>query len=86
MSPEQLTVIRTEKIAAIVTTRNATFWLVNADGESDTDNGAHYFIEKWDDVNGLLYLVAAPRMRRNHYTARMIINYEIIDEVITIKQ
>lgn len=85
MNTQQLTAVRdAETIAAVITTRNATFWLVDSSGAA-TDK-ARYSVEQWDDVNGLLYLKAGPGTSNQQLRTRMVINYDIIDELIVLEK
>lgn len=85
MTPAQIQHVRdSNTIAAIVTTRNATFWLVDSKGIPGPE--ARYQLVEWDDANELCILQAAPGIRSDQFTTKMHINYAIIDELITLAQ
>jgi hypothetical protein len=57
MTPSQIQHVRDNNtVAAIVTTRNATFWLVDSKGNPGP--AARYELVEWDDANELCVLKA----------------------------
>ncbi len=88
MTPAQIQAIRGsgKKIAAIVTTRNATFWVVDQQGRdhSDADSDARYELVEWDDANELLVLRTQNLIRNDQFGTLMYISYAPIDEMIVL--
>ena len=82
MNIDQISHLRDDHtIAAIITTRNATFWFVDSNG---TNARAQYTVESWDDQLGLVILVASERMRSDQFRTKMALNCDIIDEMILV--
>jgi hypothetical protein len=88
MTPAQIQAIRTsgKKIAAIVTTRNATFWVVDQQGRdhSDAASDARYELVEWDDANELLVLRTQNLIRNDQFGTLIYISYAPIDEMIVL--
>ena len=83
MTPSQIQHVRDNNtVAAIVTTRNATFWLVDSKGNPGP--AARYELVEWDDANELCVLKAGSGIRDDQFGTRMHINYAIIDELISL--
>lgn len=86
MTPSQIQTIRDggNKIAAIVTTRNATFWIVDQQGRAhgEPDSDARYEVVEWDDANELLVLRTQNQIRNDQFGTLMYISYAPIDEMI----
>ena len=89
MTPAQIQHIRTtSKVAAIVTTRNAIFWVVDQQGRASSEPGsdARYELLEWNDANELLTLRTQNQIRNDQFVPIMHINYGIIDEIISLEQ
>ena len=86
MTPQQIQHVRDSgaPLAAIITTRNATFWLVNSKGVGG--NSARFQLVEWDDANELCVLDAGEGIVPGQMSTRMHINYAIIDELITVRE
>ena len=83
MTPAQIQHVRDNgTVAAVVTTRNATFWLVDSEGNPGPE--ARYELVEWDDANELCVLRAGAGIRPDQFRTQMHINYAIIDELITL--
>ena len=86
MTPAQIQTIRDsgKKIAAIITTRNATFWIVDQQGRAldDPESDARYELVEWDDANELLVLRTKNQIRNDQFGTLMYISYAPIDEMI----
>jgi hypothetical protein len=86
MTPAQIQAIRGsgKKIAAIVTTRNATFWIVDQEGRDHTDPNcdARYELIEWDDANEMLILRTQNLIRSDQFGTLLYISYAPIDEMI----
>ena len=89
MTPEQIQHVRdNHRIAAVITTRNATYWIVDQDGREGGTPGsdARYELVEWDDVNGLCVLRSKNQIRTDQFGTLMHLNYDIIDELISIEE
>ena len=90
MLPAQIDFIRTsgKRIAAIVTTRNATFWIVDQQGRDHTNPqcDARYELVGWDDANELLVLRTNNQIRNDQFGTLMYISYAPIDEIILVDE
>lgn len=88
MLQAQIDVIRNsgKTIAAIITTRNATFWVADQKGRPYTDptSDARYEIVEWDDTNELLVLRTRNQIRDDQFGTLMYISYAPIDEMILV--
>ena len=82
MTVDQIAHIRnTRQLAGIITTRNAMYNLVGADG---TTTSARYVLKEWDDVNELCAIQHIGKMDERQPGFVTFINYGIIDEIMTL--
>ena len=82
MDISQIEVIRSNRtIAGIITTRNALYNLVGADGTTTT---ARYQLVAWDDDKQLLSIRHIGKMNAEQPGFITYINYAIIDEIMTL--
>ena len=72
-------VLSTRGVAAIITTRNATFWVVDYNGNGGSM--ARYQVDEWDHDNELVTLSTTEMIRGDQFYSRQHINYGIIDEM-----
>ena len=85
MTPSQIQHVRDNNtVAAIVTTRNATFWLVDSKGNPGP--AARYELVEWDDANELLVLRTNNQIRNDQFGTLMYISYAPIDEIILVDE
>ncbi len=87
MTPAQIQhALSKGKLAAIVTTRNATFWLVDEQGRdvSDPESTARYELVEWDDGNEFAVLRTKNQIRNDQFETHMYLSYGPIDELIII--
>ena len=85
MTPSQIQHVRDNNtVAAIVTTRNATFWLVDSKGNPGP--AARYELVEWDDANELLILRTNNQIRNDQFGTLMYISYAPIDEMILVDE
>jgi hypothetical protein len=82
MDISQIEAVRsTTTIAGIITTRNALYNLVGADGTTAT---ARYQLVAWDDDKQLLSIRHIGKMNAEQPGFITYINYAIIDEIMTL--
>ena len=90
MTPAQIDTIRNsgKRIAAIVTPRNATFWIVDPQGRDHTNPecDARYELMEWDDANVRLILRTNNQIRNDQFGTLMYISYAPIDEMILVDE
>jgi hypothetical protein len=91
MTKAQMTAVQQNgRLAAIITTRNTTFWLVDQfgkDGSNDVNTGGgtpRNTIVEWDDVNEYVRLSNNNNSTQNQFKTHQCVNYNIIDELIII--
>ena len=89
MTPEQIQHVRdNHRIAAVITTRNATYWIVDQEGREGGTPGsdARYELVEWDDANELLVLRTNNQIRNDQFGTLMYISYAPIDEIILVDE
>ena len=82
MTPQQIAHVRLRgPIAAVITTRNAVYWTVNAEA---TSANARYEIVDWDDARGLCVIATRGKIQSGSPDFLTFVNYDIIDELMVV--
>jgi len=83
MQADRLSYIRDNfgTLAAIVCTRNATWWLVDENGNSP----GRWSVVEWNDEIGVVTLQNNSQIRSDQMQTLQHISYDPIDELITIQ-
>ena len=89
MTPAQIQHVRGlgKKLAAIITTRNATFWLVDQAGRAvgEPNSDARFEVVAWDDANELVTLRPTGQIRNDQFQTLQYLSYGPIDELLLVE-
>ena len=88
MTPETIRAVRDQsEIAAVVMTRNGTYWIVDQEGRPsrDPNSNARYELVEWDDDNELCVVRTRNLIRSDQFSTLVHLNYGAIDELITVE-